>query len=132
MPLPRRPAGIVQGQRISREKLALAKQMRRHMTPEERILWNELRHNRHDGLHFRRQQVISGYIVDFYCDAARLAVELDGAFHDADYDALRDLALARAGVSVMRIQNQEFRMDKASVLKRIAARAWERIRRPNP
>jgi very-short-patch-repair endonuclease len=132
MPLPRRPAGIVQGQRISREKFALAKQMRHDMTPEERILWKELRHNHRDGLHFRRQQVISGYIVDFYCDAARLAVELDGAFHDADYDAERDLALARAGVSVMRIQNQELRTDGASVLKQIAARAWERIRRPNP
>jgi very-short-patch-repair endonuclease len=127
----RRPAGIVQGQRISSTKLVLAKQMRREMTPEERILWNELRNNRRDGLHFRRQQVISGFIVDFYCDTARLAVELDGAFHDADYDAERDLALARAGVSVMRVQNHELRMDKALVLERIAARAWERIRRPN-
>jgi very-short-patch-repair endonuclease len=127
MPLRRHPAGIVQGQRISSTKLALAKQMRREMTPEERILWNELRHNRLDGLHFRRQQIISGFVVDFYCDAARLAVELDGAFHDPEYDWERDLALARAGVSVMRIQNQELRMEKAAVLERIAALARERI-----
>ena len=43
MPLRRRPAGIVQGQRISAIKLSLAKEMRREMTPEERILWDHLR-----------------------------------------------------------------------------------------
>jgi len=94
----RQPAGIVRGQPISGEKLAFAKDMRREMTPEERVLWNELRQNRLNGIHFRRQQVIAGFIVDFYCDAARLAVELDGAYHDASYDAHRDRALARVGV----------------------------------
>jgi len=90
MPLRRRPGGIIQGQRVSASKAALPREMRREMTPEERILWNHLRQNRCAGLHFRRQQVISGFIVDFYCDGARLAVELDGAFHDIDYDAERD------------------------------------------
>jgi very-short-patch-repair endonuclease len=106
----------------------LAKQMRHEMTPEERMLWGELRRNRCDGLHFRRQQVISGFIVDFYCDAARLAVELDGAFHDADDDARRDRELARMGVVVMRLENCELRENLASVLARIVARARERIR----
>jgi len=65
MPLRRQPAGIVRGQPISAAKLAFAKDMRREMTPEERILWNELRGNRLRNIHFRRQQVISGFIVDF-------------------------------------------------------------------
>jgi very-short-patch-repair endonuclease len=126
--LRRRPAGIVQGQRVAASKLALAKQMRHAMTPEEGTLWNELRGNRH-GLHFRRQQVIHGFIVDFYCDGARLAVELDGAFHEAAYDAERDRALGRAGVEVMRIENFELREDLASVLDRIGERVRGRIRR---
>jgi len=97
MPQRRQPAGIVQGQRISEGKLLLAKQTRREMTPEERILWNHLRQNQLEGLHFRRQQVIAGFIADFYCDAARLAVELDGAFHEPEYDAQRDRAFAVMG-----------------------------------
>ena len=128
MPFRRRSAGVVQGQRISATKLSLAKEMRREMTPEERILWNHLRQNRCYGLHFRRQQVICGFIADFYCDAARLAVELDGAFHRPEYDAERDDALARSGVAVLRIENQELRQDLASILERIAERARERIR----
>ena len=52
------------------------------MTVEERALGNELRQNRLNGIHFRRQQVIAGFIADFYCDAARIAVELDGAYYD--------------------------------------------------
>ena len=124
----RRPAGIVQGQRISATKLSLAKEMRRAMTPEEGILWNQLRQNRSAGLHFRRQQVISGFIADFYCDAARLAVELDGPLHEPEYDAERDDALARAGVVVLRIENRELRQHLASILERITAKAQERIR----
>jgi very-short-patch-repair endonuclease len=132
----RSPAGIVQGQRISATKLSLAKEMRREMTSEERIFWNHLRQNRCAGFHFRRQQVISGFIADFYCDAARLAIEIDGAFHQPDYDEERDRAFARAGVRVVRLENCKLRTDLASVLELIAAHARERIRdfesRPNP
>jgi very-short-patch-repair endonuclease len=135
MPIRSHPAGIVQGQRISASKLSLAKGMRRAMTSEERILWSHRRLNRCDGLHFRRQQVISGFIADFYCDAARLAIELDGAFHELEYDAQRDRALARAGVVVLRVENHELRQNPASILERIIATAHERIRAlqgPNP
>jgi len=51
------------------------------MTPAEKILWKELRTNRL-GVHFRRQQIIQGFIVDFYCHRAGLVVEVDGDVHD--------------------------------------------------
>ncbi len=51
------------------------------MTPAEKILWEELRANKL-GVHFRRQQVIQGFIVDFYCHQAGLVVEVDGDVHD--------------------------------------------------
>ena len=99
---------IVRGQTVHPEKLSLAKQLRREMTLAERRLWKALRRNAADGFHFRRQQVIAGYIVDFYCNTAKLAIELDGEVHgeQANYDELRDGVLAQNGVRVVRISNE--------------------------
>jgi very-short-patch-repair endonuclease len=72
---------IVTNQRVTKEKLQHAKELRHEMTPAEKILWEELRANRL-GVHFRRQQVIQGFIVDFYCHKAGLVVEVDGDIHD--------------------------------------------------
>ena len=78
--------------------LERAKQMRRELTPAERVLWNTLRRNQLDGCHFRRQQVIDGYICDFYCHATALVVETDGPIHDRQrgYDEEHDETLARS------------------------------------
>src|SRR5216684_1383025 len=99
---------IVRGQNVEPENLSRAKQLRREMTPAERALWMVLRRNALDGFHFRRQQVIEGYIVDFYCDAAKLAIELDGSVHEeqGEYDELRDEVIARQGVRFLRIPNE--------------------------
>jgi very-short-patch-repair endonuclease len=51
------------------------------MTPTEKILWQELRANKLC-VHFRWQQVVAGFIVDFYCHKADLVVEVDGDIHD--------------------------------------------------
>ncbi len=114
---------------ISPSKAELAQQLRRGMTPQERRVWSCLRANRLDGLHFRRRQVIEGFIVDFYCHRARLAVELDGAPHalQADYDAERDAILARDGVAVLRIADDEVDGDIESVMAAIAQAAMARI-----
>ena len=47
------------------------------MTPAEKILWEEV-HAKKLGVRFRRQQVIAGLIVDFYCHKAALVIEVDG------------------------------------------------------
>lgn len=82
------PKNIVIGQKVDPEKAARAKELRREMTAAEKILWGYLRANRLDGFHFRRQQVIAGFIVDFYCHPAGLAIELDGPVHanQVEYD----------------------------------------------
>mgnify|MGYP001252608911 CR=1 FL=1 len=69
---------IVTGQKVSAAKEARAKELRREMTPAEGKLWMGLRANRLEGFHFRRQQVIEPYIVDFYCHQAALVIEVDG------------------------------------------------------
>jgi very-short-patch-repair endonuclease len=81
------------------EKLHRAKELRRDMTPVERILWSEVRANKL-GVHFRRQQVIAGFIVDFYCHKAALVVELDGDIHvlQQDEDTRREKALRKLGL----------------------------------
>jgi very-short-patch-repair endonuclease len=69
-------------------------------------LWQALRQGRLAGLRFRRQHPIGPYILDFYCAAARLAVEVDGLAHDAvvqvQHDERRKQWLAERGVTVLR------------------------------
>ena len=115
---------VVRGQRIDPAKAQLARELRRRMTSEGRALWQALRRNSL-GLHFRRQQIIAGFIVDFYCHAAGLAVELDGTIHEGrvDYDAERERVLARLGVRVLRIRNDAVRRNLGSVVEQIAAAA---------
>jgi very-short-patch-repair endonuclease len=128
------PAGkkfsVTRGQPVDAEKLGFAKAMRHDMTPIERVVWNRLRRSALEGLHFHRQQIIAGFIVDFYCAAASVAIELDGPVHDTqlESDRERDQVLADLGIRTMRIKNEEVANDFETVLKRIAVAC----RRPNP
>ena len=124
---------IVQGQFVDRRRLERAREFRRHMTRAEEILWRELRGNRLRGLHFRRQQVIDGLIVDFYCHAAGLVVEVDGEIHRARraYDRERDRVLRQRGLRVMHVQNAAVLRDVRAVLAWIA-RACVRDLTPRP
>jgi very-short-patch-repair endonuclease len=84
-----------------------ARRLRRTMTLPEVLLWQELRSGRCGGLRFRRQHPIGRYILDFYCAAIVLAVEVDGAAHDHEervgHDARRDAWLADQGITVLRV-----------------------------
>ncbi|HCG30677.1 MAG TPA: restriction endonuclease, partial [Chloroflexi bacterium] len=73
--------GIIKGQDVRSGTRDRARELRQSMTPAEEWLWEALRGGRLDGLKFRRQQVIGGYIADFYCDAAGLVIEVDGPVH---------------------------------------------------
>ena len=84
----RRPPGY--------DKLERAQRLRREMTPQEQILWSQLRGRRFNGFKFRRQMWLAGYIADFACPDARLVVEADGSQHadNPEYDAARERAFA--------------------------------------
>ena len=111
---------ITRVQSIQADKLSFAKRWRREMTPPERILWKALRRNAIDGFHFRRQQIIEGYVVDFYCDDAKLAIELDGGVHEEQwaYDESRDRTISLEGVRVLRISNEAM-LDSEAVIEYI-------------
>jgi len=71
---------VIHGQHVLHDKLERSRELRCDMTPAETIFWQELRGNKL-GVRFRRQQVIAGFIVDFYCDQPGLVIELDGSVH---------------------------------------------------
>lgn len=90
-----------------RETRKRAKELRRTMSLPEVLLWRELRRQRMDGLRFRRQHPVGPYILDFYCDEVKLAVEIDGEGHHFGSrpvrDRIRDAWLARNGVHTLRL-----------------------------
>jgi very-short-patch-repair endonuclease len=85
-----------------------ARDLRADQTASERRLWGELRGRRLGGWKWRRQAPIGPYIVDFYCPAARVVVELDGSQHldQADYDRRRTEYLKRGGLRVIRLDSE--------------------------
>ena len=121
--MPEPVPNIIVGQPVTEEKLIRAKQLRREMTPAERRVWGRLRANRLGGLRFRRQQVIDGFIADFYCHAAAVVVEIDGPVHDGreGYDTERDRIFRARGFLVLRFTNAEVEGDLDGLIGRIAA-----------
>ncbi len=89
--------------------LPLARQLRRDQTSTEEKLWQCLRGRRLEGLKFRRQEIIAGYIADFCCIEAQLTIEIDGKQHDerVAYDRARSAAIAQAGFVELRFSNGE-------------------------
>lgn len=120
---------IVAGQRVNPVKADRARELRRQMTSEETLLWQRLRRNQLGGLHFRGQQVIEGFIVDFYCPAVGLIVEVDGGIHEGqrEYDAERDRVLQARGLHIIRFSNARVRQELAAVLAEMGA-----VCGPNP
>jgi very-short-patch-repair endonuclease len=115
--------GIVIHGASDRGKLEAAKRMRRAATPAEETLWQNLRRGQLDGLHFRRQQVIDGFVVDFYCGSVDLIIEVDGSVHESvanrEYDAERTRVLSARGLRVLRVTNDDVLSDVGAVLSRI-------------
>jgi len=100
---------------------AYARSLRRNATEAEKHLWRHLRARQIEGVKFRRQQPIEGYIVDFAAFKLRLVIELDGGQHAAsrEKDLERDCCLNRNGFKVLRFWNHEVLGNLEGVLVRI-------------
>ncbi|MES2905152.1 MAG: DUF559 domain-containing protein [Pseudomonadota bacterium] len=115
-----------------------ARDLRNASTPFEIILWNHLKGAQLDGHKFRRQYVIDHAIVDFFCPAKGLIVEVDGDTHDADKDAIRDKRHATMGFSTIRFTNAEVGKNLDGVLEALLARLdvlpnrWSKEEVPHP
>ena len=108
--------------------MAVARQMRRMPTGGEARLWTALRRRGLGGWRFRRQQILAGYIVDFYCAELQLAVEVDGGVHEARRaeDQQRDQDLNAIGVRVVRVHDADV-MGRLNVVLRLLAVRCESI-----
>ncbi len=106
--------------------IARAKDLRRKLTLPEVILWSAIRGRRLAKARFRRQHPIGPYILDFYCDEARLALEVDGDGHEhpdqAAHDLRRTTWLEARGIAVYRIAARDVLSNLEGVLQSIAER----------
>ncbi|MES2068780.1 MAG: endonuclease domain-containing protein [Pseudomonadota bacterium] len=98
-----------------------ARELRAQMTDAETLLWQLLRNRRIANAKFRRQHPVGRYILDFYCDEKKLAIELDGGQHSerADYDRQRDAWLSAKGIQVLRFWNNQMLAETENVLEEI-------------
>lgn len=111
--------------KASRELIARARQLRREATTAESLLWELLRDRRLLGRKFRRQHPIGQFIADFFCDDARLIIEIDGAVHreptQQERDRLREEILREHGFAMLRFTNEQIFDHTEQVLQEIAA-----------
>ena len=108
---------------------ARAQELRKNLTKEERRLWYEYLSGY--PYRFRRQVTFGNYIVDFYCAAAKLAVELDGSQHyepaGQDYDLRRTAYLNSIGIAVLRFSNLDVLRNLCGVCEAIDLAVKERV-----
>ncbi|MEK7518809.1 MAG: endonuclease domain-containing protein [Patescibacteria group bacterium] len=97
--------------------------LRNAMPKAEYILWQQLRRKQIAGVTFRRQVSVGKYVVDFYCSARRLAIEVDGETHigkEAEaYDAERQKYLEDLGIRVIRFWNTDVYKNLAGVIDEV-------------
>ena len=104
--------------------ISRARQLRQQMSLPERLLWFALR-KKQTGLRFRRQHPAGPYILDFYCDSAKLCVEVDGESHNftGEHDNRWDAWLMRQGVRTLRILAKDVLSDADAVVSYIVSEA---------
>ena len=99
------------------------KNLRNNSTSAEATLWLQLKNSQLDGRKFRRQHSVGAYILDFYCPAEKLCIELDGADHYTSngeaYDEERTKYLNSLNIRVIRFENKEVFQAIEYVLGRI-------------
>ena len=105
----------------SRVKIQLAREFRKLPTKSEKILWGRLRRNSLEGLYFRRQYVVDGYIIDFYCSKLKLAIEIDGDVHQKqiEEDCERQKIIESKGIVFFRVGSEEVEKSVESVIEKL-------------
>jgi very-short-patch-repair endonuclease len=99
-----------------------ARTLRKHSTEAEKLLWSRLRARQLDGVKFKRQVPMFGYVADFVALESKLIVEVDGGQHGIrlEKDAERTDALRNAGYHVIRFWNNDVLTNIEGVLEIIS------------
>jgi very-short-patch-repair endonuclease len=111
-----------------------ARLFRSTMTDAEQLLWQHIRRKQIQGVQFYRQKPLLSFVVDFYCPAAKLVIEVDGSQHfDEGHqakDQSRDASLTGLGLRVLRFDNRQVLLETNAVLTVIAEAVKVRINPP--
>lgn len=103
--------GIVTNQNVSKKKIVKSRELRKNMTIAETIFWEMVKNRKLLNLKFRRQQIIDGLIVDFYCNELGLIVEIDGNVHDTNdqqyIDCQRNQIFKSRKLQIIRFSNND-------------------------
>jgi very-short-patch-repair endonuclease len=87
------------------------KELRNNPTDAEKRLWYYLKGKQLSGYKFRRQYGVDHFILDFYCPALKLGIEVDGSVHDQQeivaYDKERQMYIESFGITILRIKNEQ-------------------------
>ena len=85
--------------------------LRKNSSKAEILIWERLKGKQVLGYKFRRQYSVGAYVIDFYCPALKLAVEIDGDSHfqeeAEDNDKQRQAFIESFGVRFLRFTNEE-------------------------
>lgn len=123
-------------QRYNPELKENSRSLRSNMTDAEQLLWQHIRRKQIHGVQFYRQKPLLAFVVDFYCPAAKLVIELDGSQHFAEEhqakDQERDAVLAGSGLWVLRFDNRQILSETDAVLEVIDAAVEERVNQNPP
>ena len=113
-----------------------ARTLRKNMTDTEIFLWSKIRRKQLKGFQFYRQKTIGNYIVDFYCPAAKLIIELDGSQHYEEEglrkDKVRDQYLMGLGFQVKRYPSTEVFSNIDGIISEIYDQLPDREIPPTP
>jgi very-short-patch-repair endonuclease len=106
-----------------KSKIKLAREFRKNPTKSERLLWEKLRKKGFLNLKFRRQHLMEGYIVDFYCKELKLVLEVDGEIHNytKKEDEERQKIIERKGDIFYRINSFDIENNIDNVLYNLKA-----------
>jgi very-short-patch-repair endonuclease len=113
-----------------------ARRLRKKETWAENLVWRWLRDRRFNNYKFRRQHPIGDYSLDFFCEEAELAIELDGRQHgypgQQSHDAEREKFLKSRGIKILRFWNSHLRRNAQSIRDTIFNELQKRAPRPLP
>jgi len=104
-------------------KIILAREFRNKPTKTENRLWQVINRDKILGYRFRRQYIIAGFILDFYCPKLKLGIEVDGSIHNLKdnigYDLKRENIIKQYNINIIRFTNEDVENNVLTVLKRL-------------
>ncbi|MCX6792610.1 MAG: endonuclease domain-containing protein [Candidatus Falkowbacteria bacterium] len=107
-------------------KILFVRELRKLQTPSENSLWQLLRNRKLLNLKFHRQYIVVGFIIDFYCPALKLGIEVDGGIHKLKdsiiYDKERESIIKQYNISILRFSNKSIENNLSGVINQIKAR----------